>query len=185
MEINNLYYSQNLKQLCNEVPSDSLKEIIEELSTNAIFYMGSQLKTDDINKINTEIINLLKKRFRYLPLLLVGEAFISGSLGELGGTTRFYVANVYKWFLQMEEKAQRIYTEGRNKIDENRRLEDERLFRNNKGDSSLFGLALHLKLVWVYEHKIDAKDWDYYTLDKIVEQFRLGKTNKTLSPSMS
>ena len=184
MEINSKYYNQNLDQVCEEVPYDSLKEIIEEMSTNAVFYMGSQTKSDDIIKINAEVINLLKKRFRQLPLHLVGEAFISGSLGELGGTTRYYVANIYKWFSQVEEKLQNIETEKRSQIDERRRADEEKLFKQTRGDSNLFGMALSLKLTWVYEHKIDPNDWDNYTLDKIVEQFLAGETIRTIRPSV-
>jgi len=184
MEIKNEYYSGHLKERCREVPEETLIDIIEEFSSIAKFYLSTEIHIDDIKKINGAILDILKHgRFQWLPLYLVGEAYTKGSLGELGGTTKLSVRNIYIWLTQMEEKMRNIDAGYQSKIDNERRANDERVYMEHQSHNVRFGTALCIKLAWVYEGRIKANDWDKYTLDAIAEKLKEGYSDKTLLPS--
>ena len=195
MEIKNEYYKQHLKELCKDVPADVLGRIVFELSTNAKFYMNSDANADDLSKINDAVVDLLKTRFSWVPLHLLGEAYVKGSLGELGGTTKLSVRNVYTWLSNVDEKARNLRTQDISKIDDSKRAEEERVFLTNQANNNLYGAALSLKLKWFYPSSrgrfgqgiylkgLDPSLWDRYPLDKIVEKLKQGYTVQTLTPS--
>ena len=184
MEIRNEYYNEHLKERCREVPEDALLSIIEEFSSIAKFYLSTEIHIDDIKKINGAMLDILKRgRFQWLPLYLVGEAYTKGSLGELGGTTKLSVRNIYIWLTQMEEKMRNIDAGYQSKIDDELRASDERVYMEHQAHNVRFGTALCIKLAWVYEGRITADEWEKYTLDAIVEKLKEGYTDKTLLPS--
>jgi hypothetical protein len=181
MEIKSQYYSEYINTKAGEIPSGALIEIIDEFASNAKFYMSSDADSITTAKINSASIDLLKNRFRFLPLSLIAEAYTRGSLGELGGTTRFTVRNVYTWLGSIDEKNQRLYQETQSKIDDQKRAENERLFRRSQKRSSLFASALY----WKISHcPMSDPDYDRLTLDKIVEAIEKGYTFHELTPSM-
>jgi len=195
MEIKNEYYKEHLKELCKDVPTDVLGRIINELSGNAKFFMSSDIEVKDLGKINDAIVDLLKTRFSWLPLHLVGEAYVKGALGELGGTTRLSVRNVYVWLSNVDEKARTLRTQDISKSDNSKRAEEERVFLTNQANNNLYGAALSLKLKWFYPSSrgrfgqgiylkgLDPSLWDRYPLDKIVEKLKQGYTVQTLTPT--
>jgi hypothetical protein len=195
MEIKNAYYKEHLKELCKEVPTDVLSRIVGELSINAKFYMNGDTSPEDLVKINDAIVDLLKTRFSWLPLHLVGEAYVKGSLGELGGTTKLSARNVYTWLSNVDEKARTLRTQEISRVDESKRTAEERVYLSNQANNVLYGTALSLKLSWFYPSSrgrfgqgiylkgLDPSLWDRYPLDKIVEKLKQGYTVQTLTPT--
>jgi hypothetical protein len=181
MEIRSQYYCEYINTKVGEIPSTPLTELIDELASNAKFYMSSDADSMTTEKINSASVDLLKNRFRFIPLYLIAEAYTRGSLGELGGTTRFTVRNVYTWLSNIEEKNQRLYQETQSKIDDQKRADNERHFRQGQNRSSLFAAAFYWK---VSNCPMPDKDYDRLTLDKIVEAFEKGYTFNELTPSM-
>lgn len=183
LTIKNEYYIHHLKDRCSDVPEHILKEIIKEFSALAKFYMDSDVDSETLIKTNESVIDWLNTKFNWLPLHLLGEAYIRGSLGELGGTTRLIPRTVYTWLNAVSEKAQNLYAQDKSRIDAERREAEEKAFKLNQKYYGEFGTAAHTKLVWYCAGKINPKDWDRYTLDKIVEQFRQGYDIYSLHPS--
>lgn len=181
MEIKSPAYTEHLKTQVAIIPMGSLIELIDEFAINAKFYMSSDIDSDATAKINAAIIDMLKGRFKYLPLYLVAEAYMRGSLGELGGTTRFTVRNIYIWLTAIEEKQQRLFQEEKTKIDAIRRAQEERSFRESQKRSNLFAAAMY----WKISHcPMSDAEYDRLTLDKIVEAMQKGYTPKELQPLM-
>jgi hypothetical protein len=181
MEIRSQYYPEYINVKVGEIPVTPLIELIDEFASNAKFYMSSDADSMTTEKINTASIELLKNRFRFLSLNLVAEAYTRGSLGELGGTTRFTVRNVYIWLNSIDEKSQRLYQETQSKIDDQKRAENERIFRQGQKRSSLYASAFY----WKISHcPMPGADYDRLTLDKIVAAVERGYSFKELNPSM-
>jgi hypothetical protein len=183
MEIKNDYYKHHLKDRCKDVPQSMLKDIITEFMANAKFYMNSNTDTETMEKVNTAIVDLLHTKFGYLPLYLVGEAYTRGPLGELGGYASISVRNIYIWLSAVNEKAQNLSAQDQSKLDDERRSEAEKIFKLNQAHNVRFGTALSIKLTWVYEGRIDANDWDKYTLDAIVDKLKQGYDIHSLRPT--
>jgi hypothetical protein len=184
MEIKNEYYKHHLKDRCKDVPENTLKDIITEFSDNAKFYMNSNIDAGSMAKVNITIVDLLKNKFGYLPLYLVGEAYTRGPVGELGGYASISVRNIYIWLSAVNEKAQNLSAQDQSRADDERRTEAEKIFKLNQAHNVRFGTALSIKLTWVYEGRIDADDWDKYTLDEIVNYLKQGYDVNSLRPSM-
>ena len=182
MEIKNEYYKYHLKDRCNDVPENILKDIIREFAANAKFYMNSNTDAETMEKVNIAIVDLLKNKFGYLPLYLVGEAYARGPLGELGGYASISVRNIHIWISAMQEKSQNLYAQDQSRIDSERRESEEKIFKQNQAHNVRYGTALSIKLTWVYEERIIADDWDKYPLDEIVNYLKQGYTEKSLSP---
>lgn len=181
MEIKSQYYQEYINTKVGDIPTVALIELIDEFASNAMFYMSSDADGMTTDKINSASVELLKNRFRFIPLNLVAEAYTRGSLGELGGTTRFTVRNVYIWLNNIDEKNQRLYQESQSKIDNQRRAENERRFRLTQDRSSLFASAFY----WKVSHSpMPDAEYDRLTLDKIVNMFERGYTFNELTPSM-
>jgi hypothetical protein len=183
MEIKNDYYKHHLKDRCKDVPESMLKDIVIELSDNAKFYMNSAITAEAMAKVNIAIVDLLKGKFGYLPLYLVGEAYTRGPVGELGGYASMSVRNIYIWLSAMQEKAQNLSAMDQSKTDDERREEAERIFKRNQAHNVRFGTALSIKLTWVYEERIDPVNWDKYKLDTIVDMLKQGYDIHSIRPS--
>ena len=126
MEIKSIFYKQYINTQAYQIPVAAIEELIDEFAINAKFYMASDIDADTTAKINNAVVELLKNRFRYVPLKLIGEAYTRGSLGELGGTTRFTIRNVYIWLSQIEEKNQRLFLEEQSKKEDEKRRSEAR-----------------------------------------------------------
>jgi len=185
MEIKSQSYHDNLTRLCKDVFADSLSEILDELSQLARFYMSSDVDAVTMVKINGAILQLLKfGKYCYLPVYLVGEAFTRGSMGELGGTTRFTVRNVCIWLGEVLEKNQRISAQNVSKEDEEKKKQEEQIFRENKLRSNLYGAALFRKIEWCHAGTLSSRQYDECTLDKIVDLIERGYPVSQITPSM-
>jgi hypothetical protein len=181
MEIASKFYHEYLGTKVNEIPFPCLVEIIDEFAANAKFYMSSDVDSETTVKINSAAIDLLKNRFAHLPFNLVAEAFTRGSLGEIGGTTRFTVRNIYIWLTAVDEKNQRLSQESQTRLDSEKRATEEKVFKQSQKRSSLYASAFY----WKISHcPLLDKDYDRLTLDKIVEAFQKGYTFRELTPSM-
>ena len=183
MEIKCEYYKHHLKDRCKDTPENMLKEIVSEFSSNAKFYMNSNVDAETMSKVNTAIVDLLKNKFGYLPLYLVGEAYVRGPLGELGGYASISVRNIYIWLSAVNEKAQNLSAQDQSKLDDERRSEAEKIFKLNQAHNVRFGTALSIKLTWVYEGRIDPDNWDKYPLDEIVRYLKQGYDIHSLRPT--
>jgi hypothetical protein len=183
MEIKCEYYKHHLKDRCKDTPESVLKEIVSEFSSNAKFYMNSNVDAETMSKVNFAIVDLLKNKFGYLPLYLVGEAYTRGPLGELGGYASISVRNIYIWLSAVNEKAQNLSAQDQSKLDDERRSEAEKIFKLNQAHNVRFGTALSIKLTWVYEERINPDDWDKYPLDEIVRYLKQGYDIHSLRPS--
>jgi hypothetical protein len=186
MEIKSSFYRDNISDRCMDIPFIDLQEVIDELSQNAKFFMSSDIDATTTEKINAAIVDLLKnQKYKFLPLYLVGEAFTTGSLGELGGTTRFTVRNVCIWLNAMHEKLAVINQERMAKEDAERRAASEKAFRMQKKDINLYGAAMARKMEWFQgTGPQSGADYDRCTLDKIVELIRKGYSLREINPSM-
>jgi hypothetical protein len=183
MEIKCEYYKHHLKDRCKDTPENMLKEIVSEFSSNAKFYMNSNVDAETMSKVNTAIVDLLRTKFGYLPLYLIGEAYTRGPLGELGGYASISVRNIYIWLSAVNEKAQNLSAQDQSKLDDERRSEAEKIFKLNQAHNVRFGTALSIKLTWVYEGRIDPDNWDKYPLDEIVRYLKQGYDIHSLRPT--
>lgn len=183
MEIKNEYYKYHLKDRCKDVPEGTLNAIITEFMANAKFYMNSNIDNESLVKVNNAIVDLLHTKFGYLPLYLIGEAFMRGPVGELGGYASLSVRNIYIWLSAMQEKAQNLSAQDQSKLDDERRNEAEKIFKLNQAHNVQFGTALSIKLAWVYEGRIDPNNWEKYPLDEIVRYLKQGYDIHSLRPS--
>lgn len=169
--IRNEYYTHHLTDKCKDVPDHILKNIVRELSTLAEFNMGNETEDEVISKLNDGIVNLLKSRFSYLPLHLIGEAYIRGSLGELGGTTRLIPRTVFCWLNAISEKAQNLSALEQGKRDDERREAEERAYKLNQKHNCLFGTAMRRKTEMICAGNFDFKDYDTeYSIANIVKR---------------
>lgn len=184
MEIKSEYYPQYLSERVKDIPSEHMRELVDEFAINAKFYMSSDVDNDATDKINTAVVELLKNKFSFLPLSLIAEAYTRGSLGELGGTTRFTVRNIYIWLAAVNEKSQRLLQERQSKIDDERRASEEKSFRHQQKRSNLYGAALYKKIEWCYQGLLNSRQYDELTLDMIVAKVEAGYDLKNLTPSM-
>jgi hypothetical protein len=162
-----------------------MKEMIIELSSNAIFVMNSEMEAGITMRIAETIVDILKhSNLRFMPFHLVCEGFQKGSMGELGGTTRFTVRNVNTWMKAMSEKLTQINTEKKTKEDSRRRAEEVVAFKMRQRTSNLYGKAMFRKIEWCYSGGLSSEDYDRLTLDKIVEAMQKGYNIRDLQPSM-
>lgn len=162
-----------------DIPISALEELIDEFALNAKFFMSSDLDTQTTAKVNAAVRDLLKNRFRFLPLHLVSEAYTRGSLGELGGTTRFTLRNIYTWLSNIEEKNQRLFQMDQSRKDSEQRKAEEYAFRASQKRNTLYGAAFHWK---ISQCPMPDMTYDLLTLDKIVEAMDQGYDLRTLSP---
>jgi hypothetical protein len=184
MEISSKYYNEYLNSKMRDIPSIAIIELIDEFSANAKFYMSSDADAITTEKINNAVVDLLKGRFSHMPFSLIAEAYTKGALGELGGTTRFTVRNVYTWLNAMEEKYQRLYQEMQTKTDAERRAAEEKKFMSTQKRSNIYGAAMYRKIEWCHDGLLTSSQYDILTLDKIVAAVEMGYSLKELKPSM-
>lgn len=182
MEIKSTYYSLYIAHSMREIPKEHLCELIEEFAINARFYMSSDADNDTMLKINAAVVDLLKNKFRNLTLDLVSEAYTRGSLGELGGTTRFTVRNVYIWLSAIEEKNQRLYQDKVSRLDSEKRAAEEKAFKSQQKRSNMYGSAMMWKIG--YAKQLSSRDYDQLSLDLIVDAMQRGYDLRTLTPEM-
>jgi hypothetical protein len=182
MEIKSPYYSQYIGDRMTDIPREYLREIIDEFAINARFFMSSETDSDTMNKINAAVVDLLKDKFKNLTLNLVTEAYSRGSLGELGGTTRFTVRNVYIWLSNVDEKSQRLYQERISRLDSEKRAAEEKAFKSQQKRSNMYGSAMMWKIG--IAKQISSAEYDRLTLDRIVDAMQKGYDLKTLTPEM-
>lgn len=181
MEIKSLHYRTNLNNQCGTIPTAALQELIDEFTLNAKFSMGSDVDSSMLIKISSTICEMLRSRFKFIPLKLIAEAYTLGSLGDLGGTTRLTVRNVYIWLSAIEEKYRKIIQEDQSYKDNQRREEEEKAFKLIQKRSSMYGMALY----WKISHcPMPDDQYDRLSLDRIVEKVRQGLKLSELTPLM-
>lgn len=185
MEYKSVYFSSNLNNYCKDIPKEHLKEIVTELSANAIFIMNTDIDAAATGRSIDTILDMLKNgRFSYMPLYLVCEGYHNGALGELGGTTKFTVRNVNTWLSVMNEKLVQINIDRKTKEDQERRKKEAESYKGVQKRSNLYGAALFRKIEWCYAGLVSSSDYDRLTLDKIVEAMEKGYSIRELQPSM-
>ena len=185
MEIKCQAYHDNLTRQCKDVFADDLSQILDELSQLARYYMSSDVDAVTMVKINQAILLLLKfDRYRFLPVHMVGEAYTRGSLGELGGTTRFTVRNVCMWLSEVLDKQQRISAQEVSEKDEENKKQEERKFRENKERNNMYGAAFYRKVEWCTAGLLSERQYDECSLDKIVDLIKRGYPVSQITPSM-
>jgi hypothetical protein len=170
--------------LVEQIPVEKLMEIVIEFSINAIFQMGASVESSETKRIVKELVYMLKDKFAGYPLYLVSEAFDMGSLGQLGGTSKFIKRNVFIWLSSMEERNLRLKQERWSNQENNRRGNEEKEWKDNRKHNIVFGTALSIKLTWINTNLIKMEDWDLYPLGDIVKCLKEGESEKTIRPSM-
>lgn len=185
MELKSSYFNSYMNERCKEIPSPALKEMIIELSSNAIFVMSTDMEAGITVRTAEIIVDMLKNaKYGYMPLYLVMEGFVKGSMGELGGTTRFTVRNVAVWMNAMHEKLTEINQVKKTKEDSERRAAEAAAFKIRQKTASMYGAAMFRKIEWCYAGSVSPQEYDRLTLDKIVDAMRRGYSIKELQPSM-
>lgn len=185
MELKSRYFNLHMNDLCRDIPSDSMKEMIIELSSNAIFVMNTDMEPSITVRTAELIVDTLKNfKCRLMPFHLVMEGFHKGSMGELGGTTRFTVRNVNVWMNAMHEKLSLINQERKTKEDSERRAAETAAFKRQQKTASLYGAAMYRKIEWCYAGLISSAEYDRLTLDKIVARMQEGFSIRELTPGM-
>lgn len=165
-----------------EIPADHLREMMIELMGNAIYVMSTS-DIDDLSRMYETMKDMMLSdhTFRLFPLALVVEIFHKGSLGELGGTSKFGIRNVHIWMNAAREKFMRMAAEEKSKEDFRRRSEEAKSFKQLQARSSLYAAAFY----WKISHcPMGDAEYDRLTLDKIVDAFRRGYKPHELTPSM-
>jgi hypothetical protein len=167
-----------------EIPKEHLRDLIDEFASIAKFYMSSDDEAAVTAKINAAVVEELKGKFKFLPLTLVAEAYMSGSKGELGGTTRFTFRNVYTWLKAVEEKNQKLFAEEKSRKDDQIKADSERAFRQSQKRNSMYGTAFYRKMQWCYERLLTEQEYDSCSLDKIVALMEKGYRADQITPKM-
>jgi hypothetical protein len=204
MEIKSTFFPQYLNERVVNIPSHILQELVDEFAINAKFYMSADVDGDTTDKINSAVMGMLKSRYSQLPLNLVSEAYSRGSLGELGGTTRFTPRTIAAWLTNIEEKNNILNQTYATRLNSEQRIREEREFMANKKRNNLFGLALSLKVSWLQGNRNTPligkvvvpttfsrfagkwnpsdKEWDRCSLDKIVALIEMGIPAAEINP---
>lgn len=186
MELKSTYFTAHMSDACKDILAASMKEMIAELSVNAIFVMNTDIQAS-ITARTTELIceTLKNSKFRFMPFHLVCEGFHRGSMGELGGTTRFTVRNVNTWMNAMYEKLAQINIARATKEDAERRAAEARAFKHHQKASSIYATAMGRKIDWFQASGPESSaEYDRCSLDKIVEAIKKGYSVDELKPSM-
>jgi hypothetical protein len=185
MEFKSSFFSAHMSDRCKDIPTENMKEMIIELSSNAIFIMNTEIEAGVTVRTADVIVAMLKNaKYGWMPLYLVIEGFTKGSLGELGGTTRFTVRNVAVWMNAMYERLAQINQEKKTKEDSDRRAAETLAFKRQQRTASMYGAAMYRKIEWCYAGAVSSAEYDRLTLDKIVEAMQRGYSIKELQPSM-
>lgn len=186
MELKSKYFNIHMNDLCKDIFTASMVDMIGELSANAMFVMNTDLESSVTARTTGTIVDILKnQKYRFMPFYLVCEGFTRGSLGELGGTTRFTVRNVCTWMAAMYEKLAVINMEKKTKEDAERRAFEAKSFKQNQKESNIYGAAMVVKMKWFTGAGQEASDaYDRCSLVKIVEMVHKGYTLNELKPEM-
>lgn len=185
MELKSTFFSAHMNDRCRDILKSSMKEMILELSVNAIFVMNTDMEGTITVKTTEVIVDVLQsQKYSIMPFHLVMEGFTKGSMGELGGTTRFTVRNVCTWMNAMYERMAQINAERKSKEDSERRVAEAKSFKAEQKRSILFGKAMYRKIEWCKEGAISSQEYDRLTLVKIVAAMQKGYNIKDLQPSM-
>jgi hypothetical protein len=185
MEFKSTYFSAHMNDRCRDILTTSMREMIMELTLNAIFVMNTDLEASITAKTTETVVDILKnQKYSPMPFHLVVEGFAKGSMGELGGTTRFTVRNVCTWMNAMYEKLAQINIEIKSKEDAARRAAEALEFKNRKKTANLYGAAMFRKIEWCQAGLISSAEYDRLTLDKIVARMQEGFPLAELTPSM-
>lgn len=182
MKIESIHFASNLNNQCGNIPITALRELVDEFGILARFYMSApDINNSMLANISDVITEMLQGRFKFVTLKSVAEAYSRGSLGELGGTTRFTIRNIFIWISAIEEKERTLFQQSQSKIDDKARAENERAFKMHQKNSSLYGMALY----WKIGHcPMPDKTYDRLTLDLIVGMVNKGYKLRELTPSM-
>jgi hypothetical protein len=185
MDLKSKYFNGSFGKQCQEIPKDAMMEMIGELSSNAIFVMSTDMDAAVTVRTAEMIVYQLKQtKLNVLPFHLVVEGFTRGSMGELGGTSKFNVRNVSIWMHAMYDKHAQIAAEKKTKEDIMRRDEEAKNYKSNYKTSSLYGMAMYRKLEWCYAGLVSSEEYDRLSLDKIVAAMQKGYKLKELQPNM-
>ena len=183
MEIKSEAYRVNLNCICKDIFKDQLEEIIDELSGNAKFFMSSDIDASTTDKINTVVVDLLKNgKYQVLPLHMVSEAFTRGSMGELGGTTRYTVRNMCVWLNEMYDKLRVLNANRYSQVDAERRKEEEANFKTHKEISNMYGAAFRRKVECFCNGSLNPSEWEQVSLDKMVDLLKEGHAANDIMP---
>lgn len=168
------------------IPTGHLTPMLMELVTNALFYMNTENNAETTLRMVSGIRDLLltDHSYKHFKLHLIIETFHKGSLGELGGTTKFGLRNVNIWLFSVKDKAQKLDAERRSREDNNRKAEEERAFRSRRDRNTLYGAAMYRKIEWASAGHLTDRQYDLCTLDKIVELLERGYSISDLQPGM-
>lgn len=182
MELKSDHFNGYMNTELRDIPTQAILEMVTELSLNAIFVMSTEIEASVAARIATTAVDVMKNnRFKFMPLHLVCEGFTRGAMGELGGTTRFTVRNIFTWMSAMYEKLALINIEKKTKEDAVRRTEESRSFKRQQKINNLYGAATY----WKISHcPMSDAEYDRLTLDKIVARMKDGFSIETLTPEM-
>ena len=185
MKLESKYFPVYMNTPCNEIPQFNLKIMVLELITNAIWLMNTDLESTLIAKSAETLTRILKEeKYKWLPLHLVIEGFSRGSMGELGGTTKFSLRNVFTWLTAMDDKDKILKVEQKSREDAARRKSEETAFKGTRKSSSLYGSALWKKIEWITSGAVPKEAYDDIKLDRIVELIKQGHRINDIKPSM-
>lgn len=185
MELKNPLFKEYMNDRCKDILEESLKKMVSELMVNAIFVMNAELEAGLAARTIETVVYILKNnKYNSMPIYLVMEGFSKGSMGELGGTTKFTVRNVCVWLNAMYERMAQINAERKTKEDAERRALEAKSYKQYQKISCLFGAAMFRKIEWCKDGVLSSAEYDRLTLDKIVAAVQKGYTLKELYPSM-
>ncbi|MBW1612418.1 MAG: hypothetical protein JRJ57_00255 [Deltaproteobacteria bacterium] len=174
-------HSATLKTYLNytvgEVPREKLREIIDELSATAMVNMGGNETTIPLQRIIESITMLVAKQYYELPISKVASAFWRGSLGELGGTTRFTLRNVNLWLKESHQQW------GEEHIREMSRKNREKYDAYEKADRDVI-TACRMKIMWRLDKRITPDQSDKIHVEDIVHRLRDGFRERDIIPEM-
>lgn len=164
------------------IPAEHLTPMLLELAANAIFYMNTDMDSVTTSKVVAGIKDIILQdpSYKRMPLHLIIETFHKGSLGELGGTTKFGIRNVNIWLTSVKDKHQRLTMEEKSREDQKRKAEEEMAFKLQQKRSTLYGSAMMWKIG--IAKQISSAEYDRLTLDRIVDAMQKGYDLKTLTP---
>lgn len=159
------------------IPRDDLKNIVRELTGNALVNMGHDESGTVLANMVDGIVALLKNKYKMMPLSKVIAAFDQGSLGELGGTTRFTMRNVNIWVKAIYEQwgAEYLRAESRRN-----RLEYS---KDEKSDPDVV-VACRMKIMWRLSGRITHEQSDKIHVEDMVQKLKDGFEEKDIIPEM-
>src|ERR1035437_992418 len=143
--------------LCNDIPSEHLKEFIKSYLISASIDMG---QTYDKETTPERVFDMIKTHYHHLPLFLIASAFKRGALGQYG-SGRLVPRTIFGWLAEMNQYYMTCHEKRDNSQDNQHKF--------NGLEKYPLGKAICKKIDWLKSGAITSDEWDQIPLKSVAE----------------